>query len=241
MGFLSSATDSLGGLFGGEDSSTTNPAKVWGEQSPYLQDLYKRSQMASYGGQGQNFANQINQGAQGGFNQMMGGGFQTPGLQQGLQNFGGQQNQALGGAIQAGLGQINDNFNQNIMPGINSGSAMTNTSGGSRQGIAQGLAAGKANQQASDFVNQMQSNNFQGMQQNQLNAYNQMGDLQGQQNQMLGMGTGMAPQLSNLGFGSQYGDMAALSNLYGSPTVLSQGGQSSRNGGIGGTIAGLFG
>ena len=229
MGLFSGVTDSL---FGGGSTSTTNPATVWDTQSPYLSNLYSRAQMASYGNQGQNFANQIGRGAQTGFNNQMQGGFQNPYLSQGLQNFGNQQNQALGGAINAGLGQISDNFNRNIMPGINSGSAMTNTSGGSRQGIAQGLAASDANRQATDFVNQMQSNNFQGMQQNQLGAYGQMGQLQGQQNLAQMGALGMAPDIANLGFGSQYGDLTALRQLIGAPTVLGGGGQSNTDNGI---------
>ena len=200
MGFL----DSVSGLLGGSDSSTTNPATVYGAQDPYLQDLYGRSQLASYGNTGQNFANQINQGAQTGYGQQMGGGFQTPGLQQGLQDFGGMQNQALGGAIQAGLGDINRNFQRNIMPSINTGAAMTNTSGGSRQGIAQGLAAGDANRQASDFVNQMQSQNWGQQIQHQLGAYNQREGLQAQQHLYQKGDRGRATQLANPGLGSEY-------------------------------------
>ena len=220
----------MGGSFGkNKQSQSSDPAKVWEQQAPYLQNLYSRAQQTSNQGQGQGFANQINQGAQSGFNQQMQGGFQNPYLNQGLQSFGGMQNQALGGAIDAGLGQISNNFNRNIMPGINAGAAGTNTSGGSRQGIAQGLAASDANRQASDFVNQMQSNNFQGQMQNQLNAYNQMGNLQGQQNAAQAGAMNMAPQLSNLGFGAQYGDLSALRQLLGSPTVL---GGASRGSGI---------
>ena len=213
-------------IFGGGSESSTAPSKVYGAQDPFLQDLYARAQMASYGGMGSNYANQINQGAQTGYQNQMQGGFQNPQLQQGLQNFGGMQNQALGGAIQAGLGQINNNFNRNIMPGINAGSAMTNTSGGSRQGIAQGLAASDANQQATNFVNQMQSNNFQNMMQNQLGAYGQMGQLQGQQNAAAQGALGMSPDIANLGFGSQFGNLNNYANILGSPTVLGGGGQS---------------
>ncbi|MBT8449281.1 MAG: tail fiber domain-containing protein [Gammaproteobacteria bacterium] len=231
--------DKVGGIFGGSSSSKSNPATVYGAQEPFLQNLWDRSQMASYGNMGSNFANQINQGALPGYNQQMQGGMQIPGLQQGLMNFGQQQNEALGGAIQSGLGQINRNFQRNIMPSINTGAAMSNTSGGSRQGIAQGLAASDANQQASDFVNQMMSQNFQGMQQNQLGAYGQLGQLQAQQNLAQQGALGMAPQLSNLGFGSQYGDLAALSSLIGSPTVLGGGGSSSGQGGIGSSLGGI--
>ena len=235
MGFL----DKVGGFLGGSTSSSGDAASVYGAQDSFLQDLYARSQLASYDNQGQNFANQINQGAQTGYNNQMGGGFQNQNLAQGLQNFGGMQNDALGGAIQAGLGQISNNFNRNIMPGINAGSAMTNTSGGSRQGIAQGLAAGEANRQASDFVSQMQSNNWQNQMQNQLGAYSQMGGLQAQQNLSQQGAMSMAPQLSNLGFGAQYGDLSALSSLIGSPTVLGGGSSSTQQGGVGSSFQGI--
>lgn len=229
----------LGGFLGGSSSSSSAPATVWNDQAPFLNDLYNRAQMASYGGMGADFANQISGQAQAGFGQQMGGGFQTPGLQQGLQNFGGMQNQALGGAIDAGLGQIGNNFNRNIMPGINAGSAMTNTSGGSRQGIAQGLAASDANQQATDFVKQMQSQNWGQQMQNQLGAYNQLGGLQNQQNTAQQGALGLAPQTSNLGFGAQYGDLSALSGLLGSPTVLGGGSTGSSQGGVGSSLGGV--
>ena len=220
-----------------KQSQSADPSKIWGEQSPYLQDLYGRAQTASYGNQGQNFANQINQGAQQGYQNQLGGGFQNQQLAQGLQNFGGMQNEALGGAIDAGLGDISRNFQQNIMPSINTGSAMTNTSGGSRQGIAQGLAAGEANQQATDFVNQMRSQNWGRQMQNQLGAYGQQGNLQAQQNMAQQGATAMAPSLTNLGFGSQYGDLSALQGLIGSPTVL---GGASRGSGWGKDTQGSF-
>jgi len=229
---------SLGGFLGGSSSSSSAPASVYGAQEPYLQDLYGRSQLASYGNTGQNYANQINQGAQTGFQNQAQGGFQTPGLQQVLQDFGGMQNEALGGAIQSGLGQIGRNFQRNIMPGINTGAAMTNTSGGSRQGIAQGLAASDANQQATDFVNNMQSQNWGQQMQNQLGAYGQQGNLQAQQNMAQQGALGQAPQIANLGFGEQYGDLSALSSLIGSPAVLGGGSSSSQQGGVGGSLSG---
>lgn len=213
-----------GGSFGKSKSQqSSDPSSVWAQQSPYLTNLYSRAQDTSYGNQGQNYANQINQGAASGYGNMLQGGFQNQNLNQGLANFGNQQNMALGGAIQAGLGQINNNFNRNIMPGINSGSALTNTSGGSRQGIAQGLAASDANQQANNFVSQMMSNNFQNMMQNQLGAYGQMQQGVNAQNLSQMGAITQAPQLANLGFGSQYGDLAALQSLIGSPTVLGGG------------------
>ncbi len=214
--------EGLGGLFGG---STTDPSSIWGGQSPWLQQLYNRANQASSDPTGTGYASQFLNPAFMAFNQMAGGGAQIPGLMQGLQNFGNMQNEALGGAIQAGLGDITRNFQENIMPGINTGAALSGTSGGSRQGIAQGLAAGRANQQAGDFVNQMRSQNFQNMMQNQLGAYGQLGNLQNQQNQAMRSAMGFAPSLANLGFLQQYGNLQNLQGLYGPPTVLGGGSQ----------------
>ena len=120
----------LSKLFGGS-KSVSAPSSVYGAQEPYLQDVWSRALGASQGGAGTQFAQQIGQGAQGGFGQMMQGGFQDPYLQQGLQGFGQMQDQALGGAIESGLGQISRNFQRNIMPSINMGAALTGTACGS--------------------------------------------------------------------------------------------------------------
>lgn len=222
MGFLSG----LSGLLGGESQQTSAPSSVWEPQQPFLQDIYQRAQQASYGGTGQNYAQGFMPGAQRGFDQLMN--------QNNLQGIasGQTQNENLGGAIQSGLGQINRNFNRNIMPGINQNAAMTNTTGGSRQGVAQGLAMSDANQQATDFVQNMLSSNYQSGIQNQIGA-------QGAMNQGVQAGLGAAPQLSNLGFGAQYGDLGYLSNLIGSPTVLGGGSSGSSTGGVGGSLGGL--
>lgn len=229
MGLLSS----IGDFFGGSSQQSSAPSSVWGPQQDFLTSLYGRAQNASYGGMGQNFAQSFLPGAQRGFNQLIGGGQQFDPT--GLQNIasGQTQNQNLQGAIGAGLGQINRNFQRNIMPGINTGAAMTNTSGGSRQGIAQGLAASDANQQATDFVQNMQSQNYQSGIQNQLGAYGQLGAQDQLANQAMFGGLSQAPQLSNLGFGAQYGDLSQLSQLIGRPTILGGGSQGTTTGGIG--------
>ncbi|RKZ06638.1 hypothetical protein DRQ25_13480 [Candidatus Fermentibacteria bacterium] len=227
-----------GSLGGGKSSSTQNPDQVWGAQSPYLTDLYSQAQTTAGGQGGTQFAQGIQNPAMQAFNQQSQGGFSpdTAGLQQIAQGGGydpTQQNAALGGAIDAGLGQISRNFNRNIMPGINTGSAMSNTSGGSRQGIAQGLAASDANQQATDFVNQMQSQNFNQMQGRaldsqgqQMQAYQGLGQQSALQNQAQQNAMGQAGNMQNLGFNTQYGNLQNYGQLIGGPTVLGQGGQS---------------
>ena len=228
-----------GALGGGKSQSTQAPSTVWGGQAPFLENLYQG--VADVGQQtgGQQYAQGYQNPAMQAFMQQAGGGAQTDisglqGIAQGGGDYANMQNQALGGAIQAGLGDISRNFNQNIMPGINTGAAQAGTSGGSRQGIAQGLAAGEANRQSSDFVNQMRSQNFNQMmnrniaqEQNQLGAFGQMGQFGQMQNQAQQGAMGLAPQLSNLGFESQYGNLQNQAQLLGRPTVLGGGGQSS--------------
>jgi len=195
------------GLFGG---SKTDPSTVWGGQSGYLTDLYSRGQQASYGNMGQDYSQQFQQPAFNAFNQQAQGGAS--------QGFGQQQNQYLDASVGSGLDQMMQNFQRNIMPGINQGAAMSGTSGGSRQGIAQSNAANDANTAAGNFVNQMYSQNFQNQMQNQLQSY-------GMQNQAQQGAMGQAPQLSNLGFGSQYGNLSSLAGIIGSPTILGGGSQ----------------
>ena len=227
-----------GAFGGGKSSSTQNPATVWSGQAPYLKNLYQGSQDAGQNLAGQQYAQGFQNPAMQAFMQQAGGGAQTDisglqGIAQGGGQFAQMQDENLYGAIQAGLGDINRNFQQNIMPGINTGASQAGTSGGSRQGIAQGLAAQGANRQAGDFVNQMRSQNFNqqmnrniAQEQNQLGAYGQMGQFNQMQNQAQQGAMGLAPQVSNLGFASQFGNLQNQAQILGRPTVLGGGGQS---------------
>ena len=219
----------MGGSLGKNKSESTQyPSKVWDVQSPYLQDIYSRAQSFRPTSQAQlggfqydpSQVSNVVSGAMPGLQNQLGGGFQNKQLGSNLQGIaGGQfqnqelmnnlrglgsgeyQNQALGGAIQAGLGDINRNLKRNLLPTINTGAAMTNTSGGSRQGIAQGLAVSDANRQAGDFVNKMRSQNYGQNLQSMLAANQQMGGLQGQQLQAM------------LGANQQLGGLQAQQNL----------------------------
>ena len=220
-----------GSLGGGQSSSTQNPDQVWGAQSPYLQQMYGNASTAAMDPSGQQYAQGYQDPAMQAFQQQAGGGFQQGDIS-GLNKMasGANQNLALGGAIDAGLNQINNNFNRNIMPGISSGAVGAGQSGSSRQGIAEGLAASDANQQASDFVNQMQSGNFANILQSQGQAQGQLSQNmnvnQQAQNQAMQGAMGQAPTLANLGFGSQFGSLNNMAGIIGGPTVLGQGGES---------------
>lgn len=252
MGFM----DSVSGFLGGESSS--QGASVWGEQSPFLTDIYQRGQDVSFDPTGRLYAQGFMDPSQQAFGQLAGGGFQQDlapmqamaGGKTPFAGFAGQQNQALEGAIGAGMRQINQNFQENIMPGINMGAVGAGTSGGSRQGIAQGLAARGANQTAADFTAKMQSDAFNQSQQRNLQAaqgqvgaqqgaFGQLGQAGQMQNQAQLGALGAAPAASNLGFGAQYGNLQNYASLVGGPTVL--GGGSTSTGGVGGAIEGMAG
>ena len=59
------------------------------------------------------------------------------------QQLGGQINPGVGAVIQNATDQLGLNFNRQTMPGIQQGAIGAGALGGSRQGIAQGLAAGE--------------------------------------------------------------------------------------------------
>jgi hypothetical protein len=98
--------------------------------------------------------------------------------------------------------QVNRNLQNNILPGINSSAMMAGGFGGSRQGIAQGLAIGQTNQDLSNSLAGLYGNAYQfdqgiaaqkAMQQAQLEAQQQIASMQNQTTRDLGFG--------NLGLG----------------------------------------
>lgn len=122
-------------------SSTFDP-----NQSANYQNLLDRAdQWLSQGGimQGQDFSGQM----QGILNT-------NQAFYQEMMN--GQVNQeALNNAMAVNASQLQQNFNRNVMPSIGSASQMTGTSGSSRRGIAEGLAASDMNQQIANANSQM--------------------------------------------------------------------------------------
>lgn len=70
-------------------------------------------------------------------------------------------NPALQGAIQAATRPITQNLQENILPGIRSQAVQEGGYGGSRAGIAEGLAVSRANQQAQDAAATMASDAYQ--------------------------------------------------------------------------------
>jgi len=70
-------------------------------------------------------------------------------------------NPGLMGSINYALDPIQRNFTQTVLPGIASGAAGVGGFGGSRQGIAEGIASQNEQQQVAGTVNSMVSQNYQ--------------------------------------------------------------------------------
>lgn len=70
-------------------------------------------------------------------------------------------NPYLAGAVNSAIRPMLDQYNETIMPGIRSGAVQTGQYGGSRQGIAEGIASGKLTRNIGDVSNTMYSNAYQ--------------------------------------------------------------------------------
>ena len=172
-----------GSASSGSDQMTSQvfPDQVWGQQAPFFQNLWGQGAgMLSSGGAQQQGQDVFNMGAQG-YNQLM-----NPGSNPMIDIYA----QDLGRA-----------FNQEIMPGINRSAMGGNMIGGSRQGVAEGLAAGEMGRNLQNFGGQQYA-----------------GDMQ----RMLGA-TGQLPGFGNFGMGIPWFNMQQMSGLLGAPVVLDQG------------------
>ena len=124
------------------------------------------------------------------------------------------QNPYLPSQAQAITNQVNNNLQQQQIPGINSGAIAAGGFGGSRQGIAQGLAIGQTNQALGNSLANLNFNAWNQGEQNALqsrsidNSY-----ALGQGN--LALGNKQADNSYNLGLGNLgLGQMQAQQNFY---------------------------
>lgn len=141
-----------------------------------------------------------------GFNQLeqSGGDFQDNVLNPSMQTFqqllGGGQNPHLEEQIQQGQSMINRNFTENLLPTIGGNAQGVGQLGGSRQGVAEGIALRGANEQSSNFTSQMLGDDFNRQRESQLRA--------------LGMSGGMG--------GLAFSPLQNLAQIIGRPTVLAE-------------------
>ncbi len=220
----------LGGTIFGTPSST-DPSTVWGGQSPYLTDIYEQAQTAAQG------PNVTQTGLQG--REMALGAAQgmSPFINQAQQSnqflmnpnmLDPSSNPFLAQTAQAASRPIMQALTEQILPNIRGGAVGAGQFGGSRQGIAEGIAARGALQQIGDTSANIYSQ-----------AYGQgLNAMQG--------GLGMAPQTAALGLmpsqvyqdvGSQqqmdpFRNLSMYSNIVGGPTVLGGGGTGATQGAL---------
>lgn len=258
-------------------SSTTSTSETFGtqllpEQQGYLQNMWASGQGLANAGAGQNvgmqgyntanqrmntgtFANQIGMNTWGG-PQMQGAQNTLGGMQGGYNvdpsgTFGRMQNPGTDPMMGVYARQLGQNFNEQIMPGLRSQGVAAGGLGGSRQGIAEGLAAGRVGQQLQDFGAQLYGQNQdralqaaqsygglqQGMQNSRMQAALGAGGLVGNQAQ------GYMQGAQNLGqFGQQYMQNAAfgmgvpwyaqqqMQGLLGQPILENKGGYATSGG-----------
>ena len=139
---------------------------------------------------------------------------------------------------------VAQNFNEQIMPGLRGGAALAGGMGSSRQGISEGLAAGRSSQQLQDFAAQLYGQQMD----RSLQAAGQLGQNAMGYGQLANGQGNLGEQMS--GLGGQYGALSQMQQalpwyalnqykgLLGNPTVLSGGGQSSATATGGGSTLG---
>ena len=123
----------------------------------------------------------------------------TPQASAGIQQLlSGQVNPIYEQQAQGQADFLQRNFERNVLPSIGQGFQSAGQYGGSRQGIAEGIAASDLNQQVANSTNQFFAQGAQQAQQGQQFALSNLGSLLGQAN---------APSQQMFNIGSQYQGM----------------------------------
>lgn len=157
-----------------QQTQTVQKADPWGGVQPYLLKGYNNlntlyDQPGPYAYPGQTTAGpdplrqqaqqyDINYAQQGAVNDIgkIGGAYDTLLNAPNVNN-----NPYLNQAVQGAIRPMVDNFSESVLPGIRSGAMQTGQYGGSRQGIAEGIAAGKLSRNIGDVSSQMYGNAYQ--------------------------------------------------------------------------------
>lgn len=136
-------------------SSNSASSFVDPSQSPFLEFLRSQGMNLAQGqlGEGSGYQQNI-QGQQDALQGML-----TP-----------QQNPFLQGQIEQGQFAINENLQQNILPGIGSNAQLAGQFGGGRQGVAEGIAMRDANRTGADFAQNLIGQDYQNQQQRAIQA-----------------------------------------------------------------------
>jgi hypothetical protein len=194
----------MGGFSAGQSKeSSKNQTSIDADQKKFLMDLWRGSQGFQRGGesnldmaQSGNFINQLQSNPYGASFQ----NFMQPNNQMAQQQIG-------------LLGQnLADQFNNQIMPGINSNAQMTGQFGGGRQGVAQGLAAQGISRAFAEGSSNIQNNAY-----NQALQATNMGANWNTQNAMAGLsGLGQQQQM-------QWSPYLNMAQVLGGPAMTGTG------------------
>ncbi len=200
---------SAGGSYNESKNQSSSTQDVWGQQSPYLQDLY---------GQAQNlYSNPNSQGMNMASDYARSNALQdTIANTQRAQNFNLDPNNAnanpyLQGAMRSAMQPLQESY-QNALSGITDSAVGAGQSGSSRQGIAEGLAAQGYMQQAGNMAGNMAYQNY----------GDQMNRMQGAVGQAQGVANlGMIPSTIQRGVDQMpWQNLANYQGIIGGPTTL---------------------
>ena len=193
---------SVGGGKSESKQSSSSNSFIDPSQLGYLQQMWGNASGQVAGGLGQGGFGQAQQ-----FVNQIGN---NP-FQQNLMQFAQPNNEMVQGNIDM-LGQnLSDQFNNTIMPGIQSNAIGAGALGGGRQGVAQGIAAQGVSNAFAQGSQGIMNNAY-----NQANQASQFGSNFNTQQAMAGLsGLGQFQQ-------QQFAPMDFLSSILGNPAILSQ-------------------
>jgi len=187
-GDLSAIRNSAMGLMGGSTAPMMTPAQATGAQAGGVQSVGTQATLPAYA-----VGNSINAPSQNGvdlsstFQSLLGGG-NSAALMKSLQ----AGNDLTSAQFQQNQSSLTDNLQRNVLPGIRSGALGAGQYGGSRQGIAEGLAL-------SDYTKQLTNANTQLGLANSANTSGQLaGAYESGQNRALAAAQGLSAQQYNV-------------------------------------------
>lgn len=182
-------------------NASQSTQNVWGGQAPALESLYGQAQQKAGQGVDAGSAGAMATGI-GALSKMAGG---TTPLDQFANPNSALANQQLGVAAN----QIGDQFNRVTMPGLTSSAGVAGALGGSRDGIARGIAASDAQRQIADAGTSIYSN-----------MWNSAASAAaGKTDAMLSAGQAL-PGAALQNYGLSWAPLQQLSGILGGPTVL---------------------
>lgn len=184
----------MSGSMGKSEKKSSQKQNVWGEQTPYLKDLYSQAQTLTNQQAPQYYSGNLVAGMtpEQQTGRQMATGFAQGGAQDVYNQASGAWGDALTadptgnpyfqGAVTAATRPVMQQLTEQMLPSIQSEAIGAGQMGSSRQGIAEGIAMRGAMDQIGDITSQMGNQAYMAGLDSRMNAL------------------GMAPQIQNLGF-----------------------------------------